>query len=324
MNQKLHTFIFTSRFSGLITFFSVASILTLMFLASGVFDASRLPREFNTRIELIGQISMLIIMPAYLLMGLIFGQRRSLRLALELEIAGGYQFADQIESIPGKYLLVGAILGFAYSLLNLPDINFKALPEIELSLAAIVFGQNVIWITAGVTLSARYHVARSFYSAGKQVRLDIFETSNLKPFGQAGLTDALLVVVALAITTLQSIDAQFRLYNYITAFAVILPAMAVLMVTPMYSLHRRIVDLKVAEMKEINAVIRSSSKDLDLEQINHLEPLLQRRERLEAIHTWPLDMSVISRLLLYFIVPPLAWLGAAFVEIVLDSLITAS
>ena len=175
-----------------------------------------------------------------------------------------------------------------------------------------------------MTLAARYHVARIFYSAGKQVQLDIFETSNLKPFGQAGLTDALLVVVALAITTLQSLDAQFRLYNYITAFSVILPAMAVLMVTPMYSVHRRIVGLKVAELEEINNLIHSSSKDLDIQHINQLEPLLQRRERLKAIHTWPFDMSVVSRLLLYFIVPPLAWLGAAFVEIVLDSVLTAS
>ena len=131
-------------------------------------------------------------------------------------------------------------------------------------------------------------------------------------------------MVALAITSLQSLDAQFRLYNYVTAFAIVIPAMIVLMVMPMYSLHQRIADHKDEELKQINDLILASSKDLEVEQINQLELLLQRRERLKAVHTWPLDMSVISRLLLYVIVPPLAWLGAAFVEIVLDSLLTGS
>ena len=148
--------------------------------------------------------------------------------------------------------------------------------------------------------------------------------SNLKPFGHAGLTDALLIVVAMAITALQSLDAQFRMYNYITAFMITIPAIAVLMVSPMYSLHRRIIDIRNEELGKINELIRSASKDLAAEHVNQLELYLQRRQRLLTMHTWPLDMTVVSRLLLYVIVPPLAWLGAAFVEIVLNSFLVTS
>jgi hypothetical protein len=221
-------------------------------------------------------------------------------------------------------MAAGITLGFAYSFLNLPSAGITSLSSGQSALAAIATGQIFIWVTAGLTLSIRLHVARIFYLAGKQVQLDIFEMSNLKPFGHAGLTDALLVVVAMAITTLQSLDAQFRMYNYITAFIVTIPAIAVLMVSPMYSLHRRIIDIRNEELGKINDLIRSASKDLVADHVNQLELYLQRRQRLLTMHTWPLDMTVVSRLLLYVIVPPLAWFGAAFVEIVLNSFLATS
>jgi hypothetical protein len=323
MNQRINFFIYEYKYSAAVTFLAAASLLTLGYASCGLFDTSILPNGFTTRTELVGLVLMLIIMPSYLASGLILGQRRSLQLAQESDTTGGHQFAERIIAMPTSYLVTGSILGFAYSFLNMPNEAFAAFILADISLMAITVGQIIVWTTTGLVLASRYHTSRAFYSAGKHVHLDIFETSNLAPFGKAGLTDALLVVVALAITSLQSLDAQFRLYNYVTAFAIVIPAIIVLMVMPMYSLHQRIAARKNVDLKEINDLIRAASKDLEVEQIDQLELLLQRKERLKAVHTWPLDMSVVSRLLLYVIVPPLAWLGAAFVEIVLDSLLTA-
>ena len=52
-----------------------------------------------------------------------------------------------------------------------------------------------------------------------------------------------------------------------------------------------------------------------------LEPLLQARDRINALHTWPLDFSIWSRLFFYGLIPPLAWLAAALVEIVVERVI---
>ena len=49
-----------------------------------------------------------------------------------------------------------------------------------------------------------------------------------------------------------------------------------------------------------------------------LEPLLQRRDRIKAITTWPLDEAIWQRLFFYVPIPPLAWSCAAIVELVID------
>ena len=49
-----------------------------------------------------------------------------------------------------------------------------------------------------------------------------------------------------------------------------------------------------------------------------LETLLAHRDRLRAVRTWPLSTGLISRVLLYLVIPPLAWAGAAVVERMVD------
>ncbi len=324
MNQQIYKFIYVYHYAAITTFCGVATILSMFFFLAGAFETTALPAGFTTRTELIGLLLMLIILPAYLGMGTILGQRRSLQLAQTSQQGSDFEFAQQIASVPFSYTTIGMVLGFAYSFLNLPNAGIESFSSGEKVLAALTMGQILLWTAAGLTLSIRIHVARIFYLAGKQVQLDVFEMSNLKPFGHAGLTDVLLVAVAMAITTLQSLDAQFRMYNYINALTITIPALTVLMVSPMYSLHRRIVSVRNEELRKVNDLIRSAPKDLVAEHVSQLELYLQRRQRLLLMHTWPLDMTVASRLLLYVIVPPLAWLGAAFVEIVLNSFLTTS
>jgi len=321
MNKTLYWIIYQARFSGLLIFALVATLLTLWFVLVGAFDESSLPAGFTTRKELIGIVLMLIILPSYLVAGTIFGQRRSRQLALNAEAGGAYSFADNITSIPLQTLLIGLVLGLAYSILNLPNGGLGIIFSGNSFLLTLLIAQIILWSTVGILLAARYHVARHFYLAGKHVNIDLYEANNLKPFGQAGLTDAFIIIVGFAITILQSLDAQFRFYNYITAIVIIVPAITVLMILPMYSLHLRLVKLKTEEFEKLNQLIRKASKNLTTRHISSLELLLQRRERLKGVHTWPLDIAVITRLLLYVIVPPLAWLGAAYVEILLGGVL---
>jgi hypothetical protein len=323
MNQRFYWFFYEARYSGYIIFVGVFSILTTWYTVSGVFSFQTLP-GWRSQLEPVGQALMLIILPSYLAVAIVFAQRRSLLLSRQIESQQDFDFTHHVVRFPERKLFVGMVAGFVFSFLNLPGDIRTILSGEDRVLIAIALGQMLMWTFVGLLFALRYHVARAFYEAGRQVDLDLFEVSNLKFFGQAGLTDALLIVIAMVITTLQSLDTQIRLYNYINTFLVTLPAITVLMVTPMYSVHRRIVEMKHAEFQRIRERLRAVPKDLNVEHMGQLELLLQRRDRLGTVSSWPIDISIVSRLLLYIVVPPLAWIGAAYVEIVLDAILSGS
>ncbi len=58
--------------------------------------------------------------------------------------------------------------------------------------------------------------------------------------------------------------------------------------------------------------------------ITRIELLMQHRDRVRHTSAWPIDLSIAFRLILFIIIPPLAWLGAAFVELGLDKILTGS
>ena len=119
--------------------------------------------------------------------------------------------------------------------------------------------------------------------------------------------------------SLQSIDAQFRYVNYVWALIVSIPAALTLALLPMVVIHKRILAMRNTELAAVNQIIQESPRDLSTTNIASLELLLQRRERLLALNTWPVDVTVVVRFFLYLVIPPLAWLGAALTEVMLDS-----
>jgi len=236
MKQKLYLYFYKARYFALYVFLFIAVLMMLWLYGFGVFNSETLPAGFSSRIQLLGLLLMLIILPAYLSAAMVFGQRRSLQLAQKAEEKGAYKFAEKIKVPPLSFLLCGAAFGVIYSMFNLPDVEINTSIVNNKVYFALASSQILLWLLVGLTLATRFYVAREFYLAGRKVHIDLFEMSNLKPFGLSGLKDALVIVVGLALTTLQSLDAQFRLNNYLQAFAVILPAMGILMVLPMYCL----------------------------------------------------------------------------------------
>ena len=127
-----------------------------------------------------------------------------------------------------------------------------------------------------------------------------------------------IVVGGLAIAVVQSIDAQFRMENYATAFLVAIPAGTALLIRPMWSLHRRLAERKKYLLEEVCLQLETASEKSSTADMAVLESLLQRRDRIKAINTWPLDVAIWRRLFFYVLIPPLAWSGAALVEVVID------
>jgi hypothetical protein len=184
-----------------------------------------------------------------------------------------------------------------------------------------VIGQAILWTLVGLTLSYRLHTAFSYNKLGRSIRLDLLDVRKVASFAKNGVDDVLAIAILLALSTTQSLDAQFRFDNYAAAILIALPAAGFLFVLPMLSIHRRLVHARAEYVEELNSQIASTSRELEPDAIQKLELLMQHRDRASDILTWPLDWTIYSRLAFYVILPPIAWLGAAFVEFGLDRML---
>ncbi|GAG29286.1 unnamed protein product, partial [marine sediment metagenome] len=102
--------------------------------------------------------------------------------------------------------------------------------------------------------------------------------------------------------------------NYRFAVMVLGPATMLLLLMPLFSVHRRIREEKRQRLVGIDEQIGERPVPVSRDEILELETLLAHRERLRDLRTWPLSTALLSRLFLYLIIPPLAWVGAALVE----------
>jgi uncharacterized membrane protein (DUF485 family) len=218
--------------------------------------------------------------------------------------------------------LIGAGFGLLYALLvNTPLSWLTDFVHADSVTRSIVIGQAVLWTLVGLTLSYRLHTAFSYNKLGRSIRFDLLDISRVAPFAKNGVDDVLAIAILLALSTTQSLDAQFRLDNYAAAMLVALPAAGFLFLLPMLSIHRRLVHARAEYLEEMNSQIASASRELEPAAIQKLEFLMQHRDRVSNILTWPLDWTIYSRLAFYIILPPLAWLGAAFVEFGVDRML---
>ncbi len=323
--KGLDFLIYRARYTAEIVGPVVLLLLSALFLYSGALFSASVPEFYSSSEELLGQVLLLILTPAFLVTYLVVAQRRSVGFADRLIASHlvSSDPADWLQKIAGRTVLLGAIVGFLYGLL------FNLLPEwrnsfgsLGFQVQSIAIGQLVLWTLVGVVLTYRIHTALCFYKKGKVVPVDLYDTSKFDPFARNGLDDVFGITVLLVLTILQSLDAEFRLGNYIYAWIVAFPAAASLLVLPMLSLHRRLLAHKKEFLEELHRQVADASRVAEPDSLTRIELLMQHRDRVRHTSTWPIDLSIAFRLILFIIIPPLAWLGAAFVELGLDRILS--
>ena len=67
-------------------------------------------------------------------------------------------------------------------------------------------------------------------------------------------------------------------------------------------------------LAEVEERISAACADEADEDLPHLEALLTHRDRLRDHPTWPFNTAFVYQLVVYLIIPPIAWAGAALVE----------
>jgi hypothetical protein len=78
---------------------------------------------------------------------------------------------------------------------------------------------------------------------------------------------------------------------------------------------------KKSLLQGIAIEIQGASSALEDVALHRMNALLQRKEQIHRLRSWPMDLSIFSRFVLYVFIPPLAWVGAALMEVFLDSML---
>lgn len=313
------------RFPATVASVTTALVLTAFFWATGALFPSELPAFANSARQLTGMVLMLIVLPAYIVAAGFVMQQRSLEFVEQLRSeSSDPRFPDAAaQAIRGGFATSwrwGCLAGIAMTPFNTQFVHAfteSATPAIDIGVSV---GQLVIWLSVGLAGGVRVVTARAFSRLGERIDVDLFHIDRLKPLARSRMLDVVAIAGGMALTALQSLDTEVRWENYRFAVIVMIPVAALLLLWPLRSVHLRIREEKRRRLAHIETLIGETGTAGDPEAIERVEMLLAHRDRVRAQGTWPLDTALLSRFAFYVVVPPLAWVAAAFVENFVDRL----
>lgn len=219
-----------------------------------------------------------------------------------------------------KYLFICAGFGGLFGLTQTysPIVNFQISANKWLA-ASLIIGNIFLWVSVAWVLGRRIYAHTGLLLAGYEIDVDIYCLDKLRPFTNIALMDVLMIMGALALMPLQALDAQFRWYNYEAGIVIGVLATITVVLFPMWGVHRSIQKKKTERLERIQELEAQTDRD----DIPALERILAHKDRILSISTWPLDVRLISRILFYLVIPPIAWIGAAVVENLVESFVGA-
>ena len=118
---------------------------------------------------------------------------------------------------------------------------------------------------------------------------------------------------------LMNLDSQFDLAEALPGILATVGPLILIFFIPVWPLHRRLSALKKEALAALSIRLESCLGDDDdtqppPEKMADLTALLAYRREISQISTWPFDLSSMTRLLLYLVIVPLTWAGAALIE----------
>ena len=259
-----------------------------------------------------GTAAMFAIHPIYFVGAMVFQARRAQTLASTLASTPHIDaFRERIFKVPlwtPAVIVLGALLGAQQ---NIYLVRYIASTG-ERGMADVVFviGNMLVWGVVGLLLTWRIRISLAPCRVGDALEIDLLDLSNTVPIRKLATTDVLIVMGALSFMALQSLDAQFRLVNYLWGMLAGVPSALILFLTPLWGLRRNIARQKAARLDVLGNELRGIPRD----DTQHLELVSAHIDRVQQISSWPIDVRLVTRIVSYIIIPPLAWVGAALVE----------
>ncbi|MEZ5559082.1 MAG: hypothetical protein R3E86_11170 [Pseudomonadales bacterium] len=238
--------------------------------------------------------------------------------ALRPVLADPERVVRMISAGPVLLRVAGALFGMGFGVLQLAGALERIAGSPAVLLDASVFCGNVaVWTTVGFVVAEGLRVSVAFSRAGSNVRVDLYDFRTLRPFARVASLYVLVVMGALALMPVQAVSTDIRVENYLPGLIVGVPAGVFMFVLPLWGVHRAIAAARGERLDEL----RERIARVDRSDLAQLELLLGHLDRMRALHTWPVDVRMLSRALFYLVLPPLAWVAAALVEVLVDRLL---
>lgn len=208
-------------------------------------------------------------------------------------------------------IVIGTILGlYDFSQLHwLANISNETAFDLWFRCLAGVTWALVFWL-----LAWRLHCAFEFKKLGEQLELDVYQLDGLDNFVRVPLFNLLVVVGAMALMPLQSLDFELRWFNFRAGLIVAVPSVLALVLPAIWGLHTNMRNAIKTRVAELQVAIN----DCDRSDFSQLALLTEHRETVRGFNSWPLDVGLVGKVLFYVIIPPLAWVAAALVEQLVD------
>jgi len=188
---------------------------------------------------------------------------------------------------------------------------------------AIIAAPGLVWIVMTCTVHALIDNARLFKHLARHVRIDLVNPAPLTAFARVAVISTLAIIGAQAAFPIMLIDPEGAAVASLPGLIVTSAALAVLFVLPIWPIHREIVATKRKELDRIKALLDAAGDKArdEAQRIEYLNPYLVYRREIAAVHEWPFDTGITTRLAFYLIIPPLTWLCAALMDVAVERLV---
>ena len=153
-------------------------------------------------------------------------------------------------------------------------------------------------------------------------RIDLFDTSLVRPYAQQGVRSSLLAVVCLSISANLWLDPNSPAIGTVVSVIMLVGASALALILPTWGIHLKLQQLKHTDLKKVRTAIdsRRDPETRSVEDAQQLRADLAIERRLMEISEWPFDAGSYGRVALYVLLGLGSWVGAALVERLLESL----
>jgi hypothetical protein len=186
---------------------------------------------------------------------------------------------------------------------------------------AIAMGTLTIWVVMTIVITALIDNAIMLARAARSCRVDLLNTTRLRPFATVAVISTLAIIGAQAAFPIMTLGGDTEWVAYIPGLLATGIPMVMLAAMPVWPLHRRIADARRQALAEADHRIAALGKPDPAapQSLQPLAPLLTYRRELREVSEWPFDFGVLTRLGLYLIIPPFTWVGAALIENVVNA-----
>jgi hypothetical protein len=181
----------------------------------------------------------------------------------------------------------------------------------------------LVWVVMTTAIVALIDNARLFRDLGRRVRIDLLDVRPLTAFARVAVSSTLAIIGAQAAFPIMLLDPSMAPAASIPGLIVTTFAMAELFVLPIWPVHRAIALAKRHELARIDRLIADvvGGSPPTPDKLPALFPYLGYRREIAAVHEWPFNTGITTRLAFYLIIPPLTWVAAALIDVAVERLL---